>query len=328
MGYLHKGIWHTGWYDTAKTGGDFVRETSRFRAQVTADGAGGFRAEPGRYHLYVSAACPWAHRTLIFRTLKRLENVIDVTVVDPIMGDDGWHFADAAPDPVHGARFLREIYLLADPRYSGRVTVPVLWDKQQRTIVSNESADILRMFNRAFDAFTDIGTDYYPVELQAAIDDTNRYVYETINNGVYRCGFATTQASYDRAFEQLFAALDDIDQRLAHQRYIVGDRLTEADWRLFTTLVRFDAVYYGHFKCNRQRLIDYPHLWPYVRELYQVPGVAATVNFDHIKRHYYMSHRHINPTGIVPRGPAVDFSLPHDRHRLAAAPHLERTPEV
>lgn len=316
---MHQGVWHTGWYDTEKTGGEFVREASRFRARVTADGAGGFRAEPGRYHLYVSAACPWAHRTLIFRALKRLDDVIGVTVVDPVMGDDGWRFADAAPDPVHGACFLREIYLLADRRYSGRVTVPVLWDTQQRTIVSNESADILRMLNREFDTFTDARTDYYPAELHALIDDTNRYVYETINNGVYRCGFATTQASYERAFEQLFAALDDIDHRLARQRYVVGERLTEADWRLFTTLIRFDAVYYSHFKCNRQRLIDYPNLWPYVRELYQVPGVAATVNFDHIKRHYYMSHRHINPTGIVPRGPALDFSGPHHRHRFAAA---------
>lgn len=314
MGYLREGVWHEGWYDTAGTDGQFVREQSRFRRWVTADG-GEFPAQPGRYHLYVSYACPWAHRTLIFRKLKKLEDVVSVSAVDALMGAGGWRFA--AADPLTGKHYLRDIYLLADPRYSGRVTVPALWDKQTRTIVSNESADIIRMLNRAFDAYTDATTDYYPEDRCEEIDAINDFVYTEINNGVYRCGFAGRQAAYEENFDRLFAALDDIEARLGRQRYLTGDRLTEADWRLFTTLIRFDAVYYGHFKCNRNRIDDYPNLSNYVRELYQVPGVAETVDMDQIKRHYYASHTHINPTGIVPKGPRLDFTRMHDRGRFA-----------
>lgn len=319
MGYLLNGQWHTGWYDTGKTGAEFVREESRFRRWVTADGTGGFRAELGRYHLYVSLACPWAHRTLIVRTLKRLEEVVTLSVVDPVMGDDGWVFDAADPslrDMVNGVGALRELYLLTDSHYTGRVTVPVLWDKQLGIIVNNESAEIIRMLNSAFDAFTDAGADYYPAALHGEIDTVNALVYDGINNGVYRCGFAGSQKAYERAFDRLFGALDEIEARLAQTRYLVGDRLTEADWRLFTTLVRFDAVYYSHFKCNRNRISDYPNLSNYLRDLYQVPGVAGTVDMDHIKRHYYASHRHINPTGIVPKGPELHLDAPHDRARF------------
>jgi len=319
MGLLVDGQWRDAWYDTAKTGGRFVRGESAFREWLTADGSSGFKAEPGRYHLYVSLACPWAHRTLIFRRLKRLEEAISVSVVDPHMGADGWKFSDGPgciPDTVNGFSHLHQAYTTAKPDYTGRVTVPVLWDKKTRTIVNNESSEIIRMFNRGFG---DGEADFYPEELRGEIEEINELVYENINNGVYKCGFATTQDAYGEAFDALFQALDQIEGRLARQRYLVGERLTEADWRLFTTLVRFDPVYYGHFKCNLRRLVDYENLWNYTRELYQAPGVAETVNMDHIKRHYYGSHETINPSGIVPRGPEIDFAAPHNRDRLKAA---------
>jgi glutathionyl-hydroquinone reductase len=320
MGLLVDGVW-TDRDEKTDAAGSFVRATTKFRNWVTADGAAGpsgdagFAAAPGRYHLYVSLACPWAHRTIIFRTLKRLEDVISVSVVSYHMGSGGWTFDQAegsTGDAVNGTTRLSEVYLLAAPRYTGRVSVPVLWDKVRRTIVNNESAEIIRMLNSAFDALTPVRADFYPAELRGEIDRVNDIVYVDVNNGVYRTGFATTQTAYEAAFTKLFAALDGIEARLSKQRYLVGSRLTEADWRLFTTLVRFDAVYHGHFKCNLRRIVDYPSLWSYLRELYQVPGVAETVNMDHIKRHYYGSHRHINPSGIVPRGPELDFMAPHD----------------
>ncbi|RCW83172.1 glutathione S-transferase family protein [Phyllobacterium bourgognense] len=325
MGLLIDGVWHNQWYDTKDSGGRFIRTESQFRNWVTADGnAGptgkaGFKAEPGRYHLYVSYACPWAHRTLIFRTLKQLQDVISVSVVDHYMGAEGWTFYEkdgATPDHLFGSRRLHEVYTRADPNYSGRVTVPVLWDKQQNTIVSNESSEIIRMFNSAFDDFGDASLDFYPEALRSEIDDINALVYPNINNGVYRAGFATTQEAYDEAFAQLFNALDHVEERLSRQRYLVGNRLTEADWRLFTTLLRFDPVYVGHFKCNRQRIADYPNLSNYTRELYQVQGVAPTVNLKHIKAHYYGSHKTINPSGIIPVGPEIDYAAPHDRDRF------------
>ncbi len=319
MGLLVDGQWRDAGYDTAKTGGRFVRGESAFREWVTADGSSGFKAEPGRYHLYVSLACPWAHRTLIFRRLKRLEDAISVSVVDPHIGADGWMFSDGPgciPDTVNGFSHLHQAYTTAKPDYTGRVTVPVLWDKKTRVIVNNESSEIIRMFNHGFG---DGEADFYPEELRGEIEEINELVYENINNGVYKCGFATTQDAYGEAFDALFQALDQIEGRLARQRYLVGERLTEADWRLFTTLVRFDPVYYGHFKCNLRRLVDYENLWNYTRELYQVPGVAETVNMDHIKRSYYGSHETINPSGIVPRGPEIDFTAPHNRDRLKAA---------
>ena len=322
MGLLVGGVWRDEWYDTEKTGGRFVRSESVFRDWVTADGSSRFPAAAGRYHLYVSLACPWAHRTLIFRKLKRLEQAISLSVVDWHMAEQGWQFSEregCIPDTVNGARFLHEVYTRARPDYSGRVSVPVLWDKETGAIVNNESSEIIRMLNSAFDAFGDRSVDLYPAPLRREIDAINARVYDAINNGVYKAGFATSQAAYEAAFDELFAALDDLEARLARQRYLVGNRITEADWRLFTTLVRFDAVYVGHFKCNRQRLVDYPNLWSYTRELYQVPGVAETVSMRHIKGHYYGSHRWINPTGIVPKGPAIDFRAPHDRARLAAA---------
>ncbi|MFC6488867.1 glutathione S-transferase family protein [Nitratireductor sp. GCM10026969] len=328
MGLLVDGIWHDQWYDTSKSGGRFERSKSQFRDFVTADGRPaegrerGFKAEPGRYHLYVSYACPWAHRTLIFRKLKKLEDVISVSVVHHFMGENGWTFKaeeGATGDTLHGLDFLHQIYTKADPRYSGRVTVPVLWDRKTETIVNNESAEIIRMLNSAFDEWGDAALDFYPEDLRGEIEAVNALVYDNINNGVYRAGFATTQDAYEEAFGQLFEALDTVEQRLTRQRYLAGDRLTEADWRLFTTLVRFDPVYFGHFKCNLRRIVDYPNLSNYVRELYQVPGVAETVNLRHIKAHYYGSHTTINPTGIVPVGPEVDFTAPHDRERLAKA---------
>jgi putative glutathione S-transferase len=330
MGLMIDGEWHDRWYDTAATGGRFVRADSRFRDRVSADGTTGRPAEAGRYHLYVSYACPWAHRTLIFRKLKGLERAIGVSVVGPLMLEHGWELADGA-DPVNGARYLHEIYRRADPHYSGRVTVPVLWDIATGTIVNNESAEIIRMFNEAFDRVGDGGPDFYPQALRAEIDAINDRVYRTVNNGVYRAGFATSQSAYEEAYDALFATLDALEGRLARQRYLVGDRQTEADWRLFTTLVRFDAVYYGHFKCNRRRLVDYPNLWAYVRDLYQEDGVADTIRLDHIKAHYYGSHRTINPAGIVPKGPDLDFAAPHERAALAAAPEpgrLERIAET
>ncbi len=312
MGLLVDGEWRDQWYDTKSTGGRFVRQESRFRDWLSDDGSTPFPAEAGRYHLYVSYACPWAHRTLIFRALKGLEEAISVSVVEPLMLENGWELADGA-DPVNGARYLFQVYQRADPAYTGRVTVPVLWDRRTGTIVNNESAAIIRMFNDAFASAEGDGVDYYPVPLRPEIDRTNAFVYEAINNGVYRTGFATTQEAYEEAFENLFAALDDLEARLGGQRYLAGDRLTEADWRLFTTLIRFDAVYYGHFKCNRRRLADYANLGGLTRELYQTPAVRETVRFDHIKRHYYGSHRTINPTGIVPLGPDLDFDRPHGR---------------
>ena len=326
MGLLVDGVWRADADDSRmRKDGRFERAQTRFRNFVTADGSpgpsgsGGFKAEPNRYHLYVSLACPWAHRTLILRRLKRLDDLISVSIVAPYMGPEGWTFDGdgSTGDPVNGAKRLSEIYAAADPRYTGRVSVPVLWDKRQRTIVSNESSEIIRMFNSAFNAITGDRTDYYPPALRGEIDHINALVYQNINNGVYRAGFARSQDAYEEAFHALFAALDTLERRLSEHRYVVSDTLTEADWRLFTTLVRFDAVYYGHFKCNLRRIIDYPNLSNHVRDLYQVPGVAETVDLGQIKRHYYGSHRHINPTGIVPVGPALDFGAAHDRARFA-----------
>ena len=324
MGLLVNGAWQE---DISRTtGGRFVRPSPRFRNFVTADGSagpsgeGGFPAEAGRYHLYISLACPWAHRTLIFRTLKKLDAVISVTNAEPLYGKTGWEFGTAhggSPDTVNGKPTLAEIYLLADPHYTGRVSVPVLWDKKRRTIVNNESSEIIRMLNSAFAAFTDVQTDYYPADLRAEIDRINDLVYSTVNNGVYRAGFATSQDAYEEAARGIFATFDQLEERLSRQRYLVGQQMTEADWRLFTTLVRFDSVYYSHFKCNLRRIADYPNLWNYLRELYQVPGIAETVSIDHIKRHYYGSQRQVNPTGIVPIGPQIDFTAPHDRARFA-----------
>ncbi len=306
--------------------GAFVRTESTFRHWITRDGSagpsgeGGFAAEAGRYHLYVSYACPWAHRALIYRALKGLEKVISVSVVDPRMPADSWLFGDypgSTPDHLYGAKYLYEIYQKADPGFDRLVTVPVLWDKQRQTIVNNESSEIIRMLNSAFDAFGDASLDFYPPALRAQIDAVNAMVYDRINNGVYRVGFATDQAIYEQAFDELFAALDELEQRLASQRYLLGKRISEADWRLFVTLLRFDAVYYSHFKCNKKRIVDYPNLWAYMRDLYQVPGVAPTVYMDHIKTHYFASHPWINPTGIVPKGPEIDFSPAHDRGNLS-----------
>lgn len=326
MGMLIEGTWHDVWYDTKATAGHFRRGDSTFRNWVTADGSAGpsgragFKAEAGRYHLYVSYACPWAHRTLIFRKLKGLEDLISVSVVDPLMLENGWEFHDrdgATVDHLFGSRALWEIYVKADPAYSGRVTVPVLWDKQTGTIVSNESSEIIRMFNSAFDGLTGNTLDFYPEELRGEIDEVNKRVYDTLNNGVYKSGFATTQAAYESAVYPLFETLDWLEERLARQRYLFGNSQTEADWRLFTTLVRFDAVYVGHFKCNIRRIEDYPNLSAYLRDLYQTPYVAETVNMRHIKDHYYRSHKTINPTGVVPAGPALDFNRPHGREKLA-----------
>ena len=326
MGLLVDGEWRDQWYDTKSTGGRFKRDISRFRNWVSADGragpsgASGFQAEPGRYHLYVSYACPWAHRTLIFRKLKGLEDMISVSVVHWYMAENGWTFADGdgvVPDPIHDADYMYQVYQAADASYSGRVTVPVLWDKAKNTIVSNESADIIRMFNSAFDRIGATEGDYYPEDLREEIDDINARVYTTVNNGVYKAGFATTQEAYEEAVEPLFESLEWLDGRLSTQRYLLGERITEADWRLFTTLLRFDPVYVGHFKCNRRRIVDFEYLWPYVRDLYQVPGVSETVHMDHIKSHYYGSHDTINPTRIVPVGPDIDYSEPHRRDALS-----------
>lgn len=312
MGLLLDGVWHDVWYDNKNSGGEFVRQSSQFRNYVTADGSpgptgkGGFKAETGRYHLYVSYACPWAHRTLIFRRLKGLEEHISLSVVHYLMLDKGWVFKEedgATQDHLFGAAALSEIYTRADPNYSGRVTVPVLWDKQTDTIVSNESAEIIRMFNSAFDDITGNDFDFYPEELRGKIDALNAFVYDKINNGVYKCGFATSQAAYEKNVDALFASLDTLETRLDDKRYLFGERPTEADWRLFTTLVRFDPVYVGHFKCNLRRIADYPNLYRYFRRLHDEPGIAGTVNLHHIKHHYYGSHRTINPTGIVPLGP-------------------------
>ncbi|HKJ95097.1 MAG TPA: glutathione S-transferase family protein, partial [Gammaproteobacteria bacterium] len=316
MGMLIDGVWRDRWYDTESTGGRFVRPDSAFRDRISADPEARFPAEAGRYHLYVSLACPWAHRTLIMRRLKGLEDVIGVSVVHPYMGENGWQFADypgSTGDDLYGLDYLYQLYARAKPDYTGRVTVPTLWDRKTETIVNNESAEILRMLNSEFDAFAKPAPDFYPPDLRADIDAINALVYDRVNNGVYKTGFATSQDAYEEAVGRLFSALDHLEARLSEQRYLAGDRLTEADWRLFTTLVRFDPVYVGHFKCNLRRLVDYPHLWAYTRELYQMPGVSKTVSLDHIKRHYYTSHPTINPTRIIPMGPEIDFDEPHCR---------------
>jgi putative glutathione S-transferase len=322
MGLLQDGKWVDQWYDTESSGGHFVRKAPQFRSWVTVDGTagpsgdGGFKAESGRYHLYVSLACPWAHRTLIFRALKELEQMISVSVVHWYMAEDGWTFAagdGVLPDTVNDAQLMHEVYTKAISDYSGRVTVPVLWDKQTKTIVSNESSEIIRMFNSAFDGIGAKAGDYYPPDMRSETDSLNERIYATVNNGVYQCGFATTQAAYQEAVTPLFDTLDWLEDRLRSKRYLTGDQITEADWRLFTTLIRFDAVYVGHFKCNIRRIADYPNLSEYLRDLYQQPGIAKTVNMEHIKRHYYESHETINPSRVVPQGPVIDFTVPHDR---------------
>jgi putative glutathione S-transferase len=323
MGLLVDGVWQDKWYDTRKSGGKYIRDEARNRNWVSADGQpgpsgeGGFAAESGRYHLYVSHACPWAHRTLVFRLLKGLESHIGVSVVHPLMREDGWtfgtEFEGATGDGVMGKLFLRDVYLEANPQATGRVTVPVLWDKQRNTIVSNESSEIIRMFNSAFDGLTGNQGDFYPEELRAGIDAVNARVYATVNNGVYRAGFATTQEAYEEAVTELFKTLDWLEARLSGQRYLLGGQITEADWRLFTTLVRFDPVYVGHFMCNIRRIADYPALSGYLRELYQWPGVAGVTRLDHIKFHYYASHESVNPARIVPVGPEVDLLAAHGR---------------
>ena len=326
MGLLQNGKWIDRWYDTKSNRGHFKRTDSQFRNWITKDGSagpsgqGGFKVSSGRYHLYVSLACPWAHRTLIFRTLKGLEEMVSLSVVHWHMAEEGWTFKNGdgvIPDSINNTQFLHQVYTMASPDYSGRVTVPVLWDKETRTIVSNESSEIIRMFNSAFD---DIGAkpgDYYPSNLHAKIDAINMRIYDTVNNGVYKAGFATTQEAYEDAIEPLFSSLDWLEQILSNSRYLFGSIITEADWRLFTTLVRFDTVYVCHFKCNLKRIVDYPNLWGYVRDLYQHPGIAATVCMDHIKSHYYGSHEVINPTRVVPLGPEINYWAPHDRYKLS-----------
>lgn len=322
MGFLVDGKWHDRWYDTSASGGRFVREDAQFRHEIgAADGR--FPAESGRYHLYVSLACPWAHRTLIVRSLKDLESHIDVSVVSPVMLEHGWTFATdegSTDDRVNGHDFMHQLYCQSQADYSGRVTVPVLWDKQTSSIVNNESSEIIRMLGTAFNDLTGNHLELYPASLRSAIDSWNSRIYPAINNGVYRAGFATTQAAYEEAYNEVFAELDNLDNHLQGSRYLTGQMLTEADIRLFTTLIRFDAVYHGHFKCNRQRLEDFEHLPAYVRDMYQLPGVAKTVDFAQIKTHYYASHGMINPTGVVPLGPDIDYDRPHDRDRLTSTP--------
>lgn len=325
MGLLIDGEWHDKWYDTSASGGRFIRSESQFRNWITADGSAGpsgegdFKAESGRYHLYVSLACPWAHRTLILRALKGLEDMISVSVVHWLMRENGWTFAEGpgvVPDTLNNAEFLYQVYTAAQPDYSGRVTVPILWDKQQRTIVSNESSEIIRMLSNAFDNIGAKPGDYYPTALRNEIDAVNQRVYDGFNNGVYKAGFATSQAAYDEAVAMVFETLDWLEEHLSRQRYLIGAQLTEADIRLFTTLVRFDEVYHGHFKCNSRQVMDYPNVWGFTREIYQLSGVATTVNMEHIKRHYYESHDTINPTAVVPCGPKPDFDAPHGRDTL------------
>jgi putative glutathione S-transferase len=332
MGLMVNGKWQEDDRRFPTASGQFKRPQSSFRNWVTAGGApgpsseGGFAAAPSRYHLYVALACPWAHRALIFRKLKKLEDIIGVSVVDPYMGPRGWAFSaedgsvtpGSTADAINGARYLYEIYAKAQPDFSGRVTVPVLWDKQRRTIVNNESSEIIRILNSAFDEWGDRSQDFYPEDLRAEIDRINPIIYDNINNGVYKCGFAATQEAYDAAFDALFRTLDEIEDLLGKRRYLAGDRITEADWRLFTTLVRFDSVYYVHFKCNLHLISSYPNLWNYTRELYQVPGVAETVSLAQIKRHYFTSHPAVNPSRIIARGPVIDFAAPHDRARRFA----------
>jgi putative glutathione S-transferase len=326
MGLLIDGVWQDDSHDIKRMqDGRFVRPNAQYRNWITPDGSpgpsgeGGFAAEAGRYHLYVSLACPWAHRAIIFRHLKKLDSIVSISVTSWHMGEQGWTFdlaEGSSGDSINAKEKLSDIYLLANPKFTGRVTVPVLWDKKRNTIVNNESSEIIRMFNSAFDGLTNERTDYYPADLRLDIDATNDFVYGNVNNGVYRAGFATKQDAYESAFRDVFDTLDEIERRLSRQRYLVGPRLTEADWRLFTTLIRFDAVYYSHFKCNLRRIGDYPNLSNYVRDLYRVPGVAETVSINHIKRHYYGSQLKVNPTGIVPIGPELDFTAPHDRDRF------------
>jgi glutathionyl-hydroquinone reductase len=327
MGLLVEGKWKNEWYETKSTGGRFERKAPSFRNWVTKDGSagvsgiGGFKAEADRYHLYVSLACPWAHRTIIYRKLKGLEGMISMSVVNAFMGDEGWTFAPGegvVADPILNATNVHEIYTAAQADYTGRVTVPILWDKKTNTIVSNESPEIIRMFNSAFDEVGALPGDFSPPELLAEIDELNEFIYPTINNGVYRAGFATTQEAYEEAVAEVFSALDTLEVRLENSRYLTGNIITEADWRLFTTLVRFDAVYVGHFKCNLRRIVDYPNIWGYLRDLYQVPGIEETVAMDYIKAHYYGSHETINPTRVIPVGPDIDFHTPHGREQLSA----------
>ncbi|MGF1510546.1 MAG: glutathione S-transferase family protein [Myxococcota bacterium] len=325
MGLLIDGQWHDRWYDTKSTGGRFKRQDSKFRNWVTPDGSpgpsgeGGFKAESGRYHLYVSYACPWAHRTLIYRSLKGLQSHIGLSVVHWLMGENGWTFDDGPgviKDPNVDARFIYNVYQAADPKFTGRTTVPVLWDKERHTIVSNESSEIIRMFNSAFDELGATPADFLPEAHREEIDQLNARIYDTVNNGVYKCGFATSQEAYDEAIGPLFDTLDHLEERLETKRYLLGSQPTEADWRFLTTLLRFDLVYYGHFKCNIRRIADYKNLWAYTRDLYQYPGVRETFNMEHAQKHYYQSHETINPTRIVPRGPQLDFGAPHHRESL------------
>ena len=317
MGLLVDGVWHADYQDKRYKDGRFRRADTQFRGTITADGASGFPAAAGRYHLYVAHACPWAHRTVMFRTLKGLDEAISLTFVEPLMLEQGWEMVPGA-DPVNAARYMHQVYAKARPDYTGRCSVPVLWDKEKATVVSNESSEIIRMLNSAFDAIGDASLDFYPEPLRAEIDLVNEEIYNNVNNGVYKCGFASSQEAYEEVFDRLFQTLGRMEARLARQRYLVGDRLTEADWRFFATLIRFDAVYFGHFKCNLRRISDYPNLSNYSRALYQVPGIAETVDIPRIKEHYYGSHRHVNPTGIVPKGPELDFDAPHDRDRFVA----------
>ncbi len=327
MGLLVKGRWQDEWYDTEATGGRFKREQSSFRNWITKDGSagltgkGGFKAEPDRYHLYVSLACPWAHRVTIYRKLKGLEDMISMSVVNALMLEQGWTFKPGKgviADPIFNATYLHEIYSAAQADYTGQVTVPTLWDKKTNTIVNNESSEIIRMLNTAFDDVGAIAGDFSPIELLPQIDELNAFIYPTINNGVYKAGFATTQEVYNKAVTDVFEALDVLELRLASSRYLLGNNVTEADWRLFTTLARFDTVYFGHFKCNSRRIMDYPNLWGYLRDLYQLPGIAATLDIDYIKKHYYGSHKTINPTLIIPKGPDIDFTTAHQRERLSS----------
>ncbi len=327
MGMLIKGKLVNNWLEKEIDDGDFKRMQSSFRNWITLTGdagptgEGGFKAEPDRYHLYISKACPWAHRTVIFRKLKQLEGIIGLSIVEPDMLDDGWSFSGEGSyiDHLHASQYLHEVYIRADKYFTGQITVPVLWDKKRNTIVNNESSEIIRMFNTAFDTYTNCTTDYYPIESRCRIDAINKGIYDNINNGVYRCGFATTQSAYNKAFTRLFAELHVVEDILSKNQYLLGSKLTEADWRLFTTLIRFDAVYYGHFKCNLKRIVDYPHLSNYLRELYQVPGIAETIDIGYIKRHYYYSHTSVNPTQIIPMGPVLDFDAAHNREELFGA---------
>ncbi len=319
LGMLVKGEWLTE-REQEDQQGRFLRPSTTFRHQITADGSSGFKAEPNRYHLYISWACPWAHRTAIMRQLKGLDQAISLSAVDPVMGEEGWVFSDypgSQPDPINQVQYLRDIYIKAEPDYTGRVTVPILWDKQTQTIVNNESREIIRMLDTECGAIATKDIDLYPTDLQSQIEQTIDAIYQPINNGVYRAGFATQQEAYEEAVTELFDALDHWEQVLEQQRYLCGDRLTEADICMFTTLLRFDAVYYSHFKCNLRRIVDYPNLWNYLKDLYQRPEIKATCHLDHIKRHYYKSHPKVNPTRIVPKGPILDFDAPHDRDRLS-----------